>query len=516
MPVYRFFALNYLHLTTKVNSIDNVVNTCMEGKILRNKYKIIKILGQDTFSETFLAKGKNRYAYKYYVIKKYRPILGNPQASQIKHIFDREANVLKILSGKNRQIPQLYEYFTDGENFYLVREWIEGITLEQKVQQQGKLSEEQVKEILISILSVLEYIHDYNIVYHQLKPSNIVLRHNILPIKNKYLPVLIYFGGVKELETVEVDRRSLVLTNQNEYTSPEQRQGRSVYQSDLYSLGLIAIYLLTGKTPAELNCDSYTKEILWQQEVPELSSSMVMAIDRAICPNIGDRFINPKQMVRALNSQSITISESLITQPEELPKEAQLKMVVILFALGLATLGIIFTLVNISLAQLFPNYNNEPLTDARLETLPQNPDISPTPKLALIPTFRVYTPLEQVVNSLGEPSQESKGYWGNSRAYLYRNFIPGVDLGYLADIETQTIRQTEITFADSVKLADIHRTIELLLLEDYSPEIEQKIERVFSTASNEQQFTTGSLDGIVQRNQENSIYIGVWDKNFHQ
>lgn len=324
----------------------------MKGTLVQDKYWILQTIGQDIFSETFLAKDKNLFFPRRYVIKKFRPILGNPKVQEIKLMFYQEASVLKRLSGENYQIPQLYEYFMDGEDFYLVREWIKGITLEQRVKRQGKLPETEVKEILSSILSVLKYIHSYDIVYRQLKPSSIILRRrNWLrqAPEEDYLPVPIYFGGVKELELhpKKLTQRSLVLANQKEYIPPEQEQGQSVYASDLYSLGLTAIYLLTGKTPAELPLDSYTNQILWHQEAPDLKTNVVRVINRAICANPQDRFTSAEEMLQALHSQPVIISESMIYQTQEKTfLSPEIKIISILFLLGLGVIGIFFASLN--------------------------------------------------------------------------------------------------------------------------------------------------------------------------
>lgn len=329
----------------------------MKGTLVQNKYCILQTIGQDTFSDTFLAKGKNLFSPRRYVIKKFRPILGNPKVQETKLLFYQEASVLKRLSGENPQIPQLYEYFMDGEDFYLVREWIQGITLEQKVQQQGKLPEAEVKEILSSILSVLKYIHSYGIVYHQLKPSSIILRRsNWLrqPTEQDYLPVPIYFGGVKELELEprKLIQRSLVLANQQEYIPPEQEQGQSVYASDLYSLGLTAIYLLTGKTPAELTVDSYTNQLLWHQEAPDLKLNLVRIINRAICPSPQDRFTSAEEMLQALHSQLVIIdSELMYPREEKTFLSPEIKITSLLFLLGLGIIGIVFGLLNFDFTQ---------------------------------------------------------------------------------------------------------------------------------------------------------------------
>ena len=272
----------------------------MKGKLIHKKYEILQTLGRNAFCETFLAKEKSWFVRRRCIIKKFRPILGNPKADQIRKLFYQEAKVLKRLKGKNHKVPRIYEYFMDGEDFYLVREWIDGLTLKQKVQQQGKLPEEEVEQILDSVLSCLKYIHGYGIVYRQLKPSSIILRQS----HKGYLPVPIYFGGVKELETniTQPHQGNLTLASQQEYIPPEQEQGKSVYASDLYSLGLTAIYLLTGKTPAELSVDPQTQRLLWYEEISDRRNHLIRVIDRAIHPKISDRFTSAEAMLKALRS----------------------------------------------------------------------------------------------------------------------------------------------------------------------------------------------------------------------
>ncbi len=500
----------------------------MKGALIKQKYKIIKILSQNSLTETFLAQSTGLQSHKRYVIKKFRLILGNPQAKAVKDLLHQEADALKLLGGQNSQIPQLEDYFVDGEDFYLVREWIEGVTLEQKVQQQGKLSEAEVTKILSSILAVLQYIHDRGIIYRELSPSSIVLRqqNGLNQAKEDCVPVLIYFSGAKELkrETQRLNQHSLVLANQQGYVSPEQEQGESAYASDLYSLGLTAIYLLTGKTPAELDIDPYTNRLLWHPENSDITSNLVRVIDRAICPNVSDRYTSTQQMLNALSPQSVTISESLITQPEEKSKlTPEVKIVTALSFLSLATIAIAFAILNLDfdIWQVESNIRSA-MEDEKTVPLPQSPaefseeEISPQ-AVFNIPVFRVGTPQQQLISSLGQPTLESQGYWGQSRAFLYKDFgSKQVDLGYLWDLETQNILQTEISFPESVPEVEVQQVLKQLLMADYSREIEQKITQVINQKSDKQEFSVNNLEGIVQRNLQNRVYVGVWKAGFHQ
>ena len=83
--------------------------------------------------------------------------------------------------------------------------------------------------------------------------------------------------------------------------SYEQAAGRPIYSSDLYSLGLTAIYLLTGKTPQQLQTNLKTGEFMWRKELPSLHSSLASVIDRAIRFNPRERFMTAEEMLLSLS-----------------------------------------------------------------------------------------------------------------------------------------------------------------------------------------------------------------------
>ena len=528
----------------------------MKGKLIQNKYSILQVLGQDVFSETFLAKDQNWFFHQRYVIKKFRPILGNPRAEATRQLFYQEASILKRLSGKNPQIPQLCEYFIDGEDFYIVRKWIKGLTLKQKVQQQGKLPAAEVEQILDSILSFLVYIHSYGIVYRQLKPSSIVLRQSHWLDNVRELPVPIYFGGVKELEA-QINHRSLVLAHQKEYISPEQERGRSVYASDLYSLGLTAIYLLTGKTPAQLPLNPQTKQLLWHQEVPELKIHLFRVIDRAICPRIDHRFSSATQMLESLHSPPVSISEAIFKRSIKKPfLTSEVKIISTLFLSGLGVLGIACLFLNPNLISWFEERDNksseilttdasiltddlaianEPQLEANVNqsesiegddnTILETSTASTSPcyseescsaiEVLFVPALGLGTSQQQIIDLLGEPNHRSKGYWQNSDAFLYR-FVPNrIDLGYLLDAETNIVRQTEVTFADSVDLLTIQQAAQRLLADNYSADIERHLNQIYLNNSDRYEFEIDNLEGTIERNSSDRIYLAIWDSTFH-
>ena len=183
-----------------------------------------------------------------------------------------------------------------------MQEWIEGETLTHRVQNSGKLSESSVREILVSLLRVLEFVHGQRIVHRDIKPDNIILKNS------DGIPVLIDFGAVKEAMGTVMNpsgngTRSIVICTPG-FMPSEQAAGRPVYSSDLYSLGLAAIYLLTEKWPQELQSDSRTGEIVWRQYAPRISPSLATVLDKAIMSHPRDRFHTAREMLDALESRN--------------------------------------------------------------------------------------------------------------------------------------------------------------------------------------------------------------------
>lgn len=277
--------------------------------VLNNRYRVIRILAAGGFGETFLAEDTQMPSGRRCLIKKLKPVANNPQIYQlVQERFRREAAILEELGDGCNQIPKLYAYFVENDEFFLVQEYIEGETLQQKLQQ-GLLSEASVKEIISSILPILDYVHSKRIVHRDIKPDNILIRH----ADGK--PVLIDFGAVKEtMGTVMTasgnSDRSIVIGTPG-FMPSEQLAGRPVFSSDIYSLGLTAIYLLTGKFPQQLEIDPATGDLLWRQYALSVTPSFAAFLDKAIASHARDRFASAKEMLESLQHSATPIPPTI-------------------------------------------------------------------------------------------------------------------------------------------------------------------------------------------------------------
>lgn len=290
---------------TNSGSNDPQVQTPQTPTLLNNRYRVVKVLGDGGFGTTYLAVDTQMPSRRQCVIKQLKPIDNNPQIYQlVKERFHREAAILERLGESHDQIPMLYAFLEEEGQFYLVEEWVAGQTLTQKVRQ-GLLSEEEVREILVKLLPAIDYIHQQRIVHRDIKPDNIILR------QIDGMPSLIDFGAVKETMSTVVNsqgqtNRSIVVGTPG-FMPMEQLAGRPVYGSDLYSLGLTAIYLLTRKIPQDLETDPQTGMLIWQHLVPHLSPEFAATLDQAIHPQPNERFLSASAMMNCLVRPAETV-----------------------------------------------------------------------------------------------------------------------------------------------------------------------------------------------------------------
>ncbi|WP_026794402.1 serine/threonine-protein kinase [Planktothrix mougeotii] len=266
--------------------------------VLRGRFRLIKVLGQGGFGRTYLAEDDG--LYEKCVVKQFVPMRqGTAGLEKALQLFEREARQLAQL-GQNPQIPALSIYFSENNQLYLVQQYIEGETLDKILQKQGVWTEQQVKELLISLLPVLKFIHKQKVIHRNLKPDNIMRRRN-----GEY--VLINFGVAKDLSATLVYTQVGTRVGSDGYASREQMQGGEAYAAiDLYSLGVTCFYLLTEISPLELWLDegySWTKN--WQQYLEQtLSPQFKQVLDQLLKKDIGDRYSSADQVLQDLQSLS--------------------------------------------------------------------------------------------------------------------------------------------------------------------------------------------------------------------
>ena len=273
--------------------------------LVSNRYRVVRELGRGGFGTTSLVEDTQLPSGRRCVLKELLPVENSPEIyNLVKQRFEREAVLLEELGSLTIQIPSLYAYFSENDKFYLVQEYIEGETIAQQVQSHGVMSDAAVREWLAGLLPVLSLIHDRNIIHRDIKPENIILN------QRDHKPVLIDFGAVRETMGAAINSQgnttqSIVIGTPG-FMASEQAAGRAVYSSDLYSLGLTAVYALTGKIPQELPTDGRTGDIQWRSFAPTVSGGLAATIDRAIAPSSRDRYSLAQEMLNGLSNSGFS------------------------------------------------------------------------------------------------------------------------------------------------------------------------------------------------------------------
>ena len=118
--------------------------------------------------------------------------------------------------------------------------------------------------------------------------------------------------------------------------------------------------------------------------------------------------------------------------------------------------------------------------------------------------------------ALGEPVWRKPGFWTNSIAWSYENIISeGIDLGYMFDAQTNELRQAETTLPASTDLNVLQAALNSLLGTKTSPKIEQGLEAIYQRRQTAYNFVAEDLQGTIQRNQYDRVYLAVWSADFH-
>lgn len=277
--------------------------------LLNNRYRILKVLGAGGFGVTSIAEDTHLPSQRRCVVKELKPATEDPRILQIiRERFQKEAATLEMLGQASRQIPGLFAYFAENERFYLVQELVDGPTLTQYVAQNGPLGEEEAKRILASLLALLDYVHGQGIIHRDIKPDNILIR------RQDNQPVLIDFGAVKETVTSTLDSAgrataSIVIGTPG-FIPLEQAAGRPLFSSDLYSLGLTIVFLLTGKVPQELT-NQATGAISWTNRAPGISPQFAAIINKAIEPDSRARYRSAREMLEVLTQYAKLTEQEL-------------------------------------------------------------------------------------------------------------------------------------------------------------------------------------------------------------
>lgn len=220
------------------------------GKVLCDRYRVIKQLSKNNFSSIFLAEDIKHLSKQKCQIERLQPrydgeVLGNRSWHNILQAFMAQGDMIKNIS-QHPQIPQLLAFFESDREFYLVREFIDGENLEQKVAN-ALIDEAEAISWLREILEVLDFVHQVNIIHLNIQPSSLIQNRN----GRRFLT---NFSSVKD--AVFFDKNLFTAIGNDDFCPAEQQENKSDFSTDIYALGKTIIYALTGKVTNYIKTES--------------------------------------------------------------------------------------------------------------------------------------------------------------------------------------------------------------------------------------------------------------------
>lgn len=249
--------------------------SCGRSLLLGDRYRAIKVIGQGGFGRTFLAVDQSNPALPYCVVKQSLPLRqSNLSPQQTADLFRQEAERLAEL-GTHPQIPRLWEHFEWQDSQYLVQEYIDGQNLEVLLAQEKTFAEERVRQVLQDLLPVLRFVHGHQVIHRDIKPENI-----ICPQASDKL-ALVDFGASKFVTETMLARTGTLIGSAG-YVAPEQAMGKAEFSSDLYSLGVTCIHLLTGMHPFDLYSISEDAWVWTQYLAHPVSYNLRQVLDKLL------------------------------------------------------------------------------------------------------------------------------------------------------------------------------------------------------------------------------------------
>ncbi len=269
----------------------------LTGKTV-GKYRLVEKRGQGGMAQVYKAYQPD--LDRYVAVKVIHPNLTGDEAFAAR--FRREARAIAALGHPN--IVRVYDFDTDDGLAFLVMEYLEGISLREKLRELSCHNDwmelEEVGHIVCALCDALDHAHRQEMVHRDIKPSNVMITH-------EGRPVLCDFGIARMVDTTAITGSGGTLGTPA-YMSPEQGRGEpGDARSDIYALGVLLYQLCTGRVP--FDADTPYAVILKHITAPlpsprslrpDLPEAVERVILKALAKDPAHRYQTAGEMGRAL------------------------------------------------------------------------------------------------------------------------------------------------------------------------------------------------------------------------
>jgi len=542
--------------------------TSLLGKTLQNgKYSLDQELGRGGFGITF--KATHHLLGQAVVIKTLNEeIYQDSNYADFQRKFQDEARRLAMCL--HPHIVRVSDFFTEDHRAYMVMDYIDGMGLDEVVFPNNPLPEATAIHYIRQVGDALKTVHQNGLLHRDVKPQNIMLRQG----QNNV--VLIDFGTAREFALGTTQFHTSMVSSGyapiEQYFTEEKRTPAM----DVYGLAATLYSLVTAKAPVASILRDREPLIEPRNLNPSLSAATNQAIVRGMAMEAQHRPQSVDEWL-ALLPDSVSGGTPVPTQPKtaatvalasQPPRQAAARIEtrrgdgkqILGWLIGLSAL----TLLGVTAGALYLRSRQEPDTaisptpsetvtpapapseeaEPKPEPVAPKPKPSPSPSpapeattaplpsptpepgdatdapdnsqtVAAVPGISPGTPEAEIVNRLGAPTRESKGFWPNTRTALYELNQKEAVLGYIYDRTTNRVRQSEVSFASSADPLQMKVALNNMLDGRATNRILQGLEQVQQRQTNKFTFERDNLKGLIERNAQNRIYIGVWEADLH-
>lgn len=261
--------------------------SCGRALVLQDRFVAVERLGQGASSHTYgivSLEGGERYALKALRLE----AIDDLRALEL---FERQHALLATL--EHPGLPRVYEAFRGPKRRYLRQEWIEGETLQARIEGGQRHDEDSARELLGRLLDVLDYLHSLSppILHRDIKPSNVMIRPD-------GSPVLIDFDTARGAG-VDHAMADGTMVGSAGYVPPEQLAGRPVPASDLYALGMTMVVALSHRRAHEIPTSRMRPQF---RSLINVSDALAEALQGMLEPVVEDRLQSVEAVRQALRA----------------------------------------------------------------------------------------------------------------------------------------------------------------------------------------------------------------------
>lgn len=537
------------------------------GKNLQDgKYTLEQELGRGGFGITYIA--RHHYLSQEVVIKTLNPHLyDHPEFGVFQRKFQDEARRLALCVHPN--IVRVSDFFTEASLPYMVMEYVPGRTLEAVAFPNHPLPEHIAIAYIRQVGLALTMVHQKGLLHRDITPQNIILRQGTQEM------VLIDFGIAREF-TAGVTQIHTSIASDG-YAPIEQYlpQEKRTAATDVYGLAATLYALVTAQVPVP----SVLRDRQSMPDPRDLQPQLKRATNQAILQGMAMEMYHRPQSVEAWLSLFSEPETPLAAVPQPSPPKTAATVIVApqpqsqtqdqvsagtqqfqsnsevatlasvqpasktrwpwllaaIAALLAVGLGLVWARTRspspLPIAESSPENPTptpsptaavspatEPVEPVPVETQPpaeSQPPESPSPPRGSGPAFPTGVSESAVIAALGEPTNSKGGFWPNTRSLLYKGLPGDVDMGYSIDRDSGRVRQTEASFPQATGSEAMQSTLSAMLGGSAPGDIQQGLNQVYQGQASEYSFLNGGQEGVIQRNQQGRIYIGVWDEDLH-